>query len=212
MHVLLRVETGLRTTVFFFFDLIWQLHTTGSGWASSMELMEEATKHPGPPLERTHMAVSNHHFFPHRIYRILLDSLDNANTCRDAVSVVKQVSTFAVWNHKRHYVRLTNQQGSIKKVFAVKEVQQKTTTSKWFPHEQMGLQKMQTLIENYVHMISSSAKKNETNAILLFDCWTQDRNIEYEQDIYYCILEKYCGGLWKLLQIVNSIRWLGEVK
>jgi len=150
--------------------------------------------------------------FSHRIYRILLDSLDNANTCRDAVSVVKQVSTFAVWNHKRHYVRLTNQQGSIKKVFAVKEVQQKTTTSKWFPHEQMGLQKMQTLIENYVHMISSSAKKNETNAILLFDCWTQDRNIEYEQDIYYCILEKYCGGLWKLLQIVNSIRWLGEVK
>ena len=70
----------------------------------------------------------------------------------------------------------------------------------------MGLQKMQILIENYVHMISSSAKKNETNAILLFDCWTQDRNIEYEQDIYYCILEKYCGGLWKLLQIVNSIR------
>ena len=111
--------------LFFFFDLIWQLHTTGSGWASSMELMEEATKHPGPPLERTHMAVSNHHFFPHRIYRILLDSLDNANTCRDAVSVVKQVSTFAVWNHKRHYMRLTNQQGSSKKVSAVKEVQQK---------------------------------------------------------------------------------------
>ena len=129
--------------------------------------MEEATKHPGPPLERTHMAVSNHHFFPHRIYRILLDSLDNANTCRDAVSVVKQVSTFAVWNHKRHYMRLTTNKVPARKFLQSRKSSKKT--SKSFPHEQMDLEDANMDRELCPHGIFVS-KKNGTNAPLLFDC------------------------------------------
>jgi hypothetical protein len=70
------------------------------GWTSSMEVMEEATKHPGPPLERT-----NHDAEPPfppiteftSLERILLGSLDNANTCCDAISFIKRVPAFAVW-------------------------------------------------------------------------------------------------------------------
>ena len=122
MHVLLRVETGLHSTGSFSFSL-----TTTHEWFW-LGIFDGAhggsNKTPWPSTGKNTWLIRTT-LFSHRIYRILLDSLDNANTCRDAVSVVKQVSTFAVWNHKRHYMRSTNQQGSSKKVSAVKDVQQK---------------------------------------------------------------------------------------
>ena len=104
-------------------------------------------------------------FFHDRISRILLDSLDNANTCRDAVSVVKQVSTFAVSNHKRHSVRLANQQGSSRKGSAFCQVSQANPSKCDITWTEASLEYGDVLFESDVHMISPALKRRKAMSL-----------------------------------------------
>jgi hypothetical protein len=139
-----------------------------------------SNKTPWPSTGKsTSWSMRTTFFFPLNRISGIHDSLDNANTCRDAVSVVKQVSAFAVSNHKRHSVRLANQQGSSRKGSAVCQVSQANPSKCDITWTEASLEYGDVIWEWCAHDIPCT-KKKESNVPLLFDfdCCIQDRTVE----------------------------------